>query len=203
MAEKLRTKIRVAGMDQSEVITSKEGITSAVWTALPLTLRADQLVITPGDVTETEIMSHENDIPEDYDAQGTGSSATGSFIKASMAQLKELVGGEVIGEGDDIMFLQSSQIQILNQAIRFRLKDGGAIIIPNAKGYVNIDINAGATDGMFKCPFKFVAQAQIGFEYGLVIQNKATVAAQGAMAPLMAPMSAPVTTESETETKKK
>lgn len=175
MAEKLRTKIRCIGMDSAPVITAQAGISTAVWKPLPLTLRDDQLVITPGDVTETEVQSHENDIAEDYDATGTGRAATGSFIKATMAQLKELLGGETVGTDDDIMFLKSGKLNILSQALRFRLKDGGAIIIPNARGYVDIDINAGATDGMLKCPFKFQSLAQDGFDCDLIIQNKATV----------------------------
>lgn len=175
MAEKLRTKIRCIGMDKAAVITSQAGIATAAWTELPLTLRDDELTITPGDVTETEVQSHENDIAEDYDAIGTGRSATGSFIKATMVQLKDLLGGAIVGTGDDMMFLKTGKLNILSQAIRFRLKDGGAIIIPNARGYVDIDINAGATDGMIKCPFKFQSLAQGDFDCDLILQNKATV----------------------------
>lgn len=174
MAEKLRTKIRCIGMDKADVITSAAGVATAVWQPLPLTLRADQLVITPGNVTENEVQSHENDISEDYDAIGTGRAATGSFIKATMAAMKELLGGATVGEGDDVMFLKSGKLSIMNQAIRFRLKDGGAIIIPNAQGYIDIDVNAGATDGLLKCPFKFQSLAQDGFDCDLIIQNKAT-----------------------------
>lgn len=176
MAEKLRTKIRCIGIDLAEVITSKEEIATATWKEQPLTLRDDQLTIVPGDVTETEVQSHENDIPVDYDVIGTGRVATGSFIKASMTQLKDLLGGELSGADDDLMFLKSGKISILNKAIRFRLKDGGAIIIPNAQGYVDIDINAGATDGMLKCPFKFQSLAQDDFDCDLILQNKTTVA---------------------------
>lgn len=176
MAEKLRTKIRCAGIDLADVIASKDAVAAADWKPQPLTLRADGLTITPEDPTETEVFSHENDIAEDYDAIGNGRTVSGSFIKATMAQLKELLGGETVGADDDVMFLKSGRLNVLNKAIRFRLKDGGAIIIPNARGYVDIDINAGATDGMLKCPFKFQSLAQPGFDCDLVLQNKSAAA---------------------------
>jgi hypothetical protein len=172
MAEKLGTKIRCIGIDFADPITNKEGVASANFVEQMLTLRDDELVITPGDVTETRVQSHENDIDEDYDAIGSGRTASGSFIKASMEQLKELLGGEVVGTGDNAMYLKSGKLPILNKAIRFRLKGGGAIIIPNARGYVDIDANLGATNGMLKCPFKFSSLAQPGFDCDLIIQAK-------------------------------
>lgn len=174
MAEVIKPKIRVLGIDFSDVITSVTALRAAVWTPQPLTLREDALTITPGDITETEIFSHENDDAEDYDAVGSGSTAGGSFINLKPDDLKELVGGVINGTGDEAIFLKSGKIQILEKAIRFRLKNGGAVVIPRARGYVNIDLNLGATDGRFKCPFVFKALAQADFDCGLAWIKKIT-----------------------------
>lgn len=175
MAEKTRGKIRCIGIDLSDVIVSAAGIAAAVWVKQPLALRDDALTVVPGDVTEDEVYSHENDIAEDYDAIGTGSTASGSFMMLTPDELKELVGGVVQGVGENAIFLKSGKINILEKAIRFRLKDGGAIIIPRARGYVDIDLNLGATDGRFKCPFVFKALAQADFDCGLAWQVKIPV----------------------------
>ena len=172
MAEVIKPKSRSIGIDLAPVITSKNAIATTVWKEQPRTLRADALTISPGDVTEDEIYSHENDIAEDYDAIGTGRNASGSFIGMSADQLKDLVGGAVEGTGDAAMFLKTGKINILNTAIRFRLKDGSAIILPNARGYVDIDLNLGATDGRFKCPFKLQSLAQADFDCDLIWVKK-------------------------------
>lgn len=189
MAENLAVKIRCIGIDTADVITTETGIATAAWTEEPLTLRDDELSITPGDVTEDEVFSHENDIPEDYDVTGTGSTAVGSFILASLERMVNLIGGKVSGS----MFIKSGKISILNKAIRFRLKNGDSIIIPNARGYVDFSANMGATDGRLKLPFNFKSMAQADFDCDLIYVKAAT--AQGTSAPLVAP------TETTTEEK--
>ena len=50
----------------------------------------------------------------------------------------------------------------------------GAIVIPNAKGFVLFNGNLGTT-GLMKYPFKFKAMAQSGWDADFVIQEKITV----------------------------
>jgi len=169
MAEKTLLKVRCIGVDSADIITCAAEIAGANWKEQPLTLGDDELSITEGDVTEEEVFSHENDSPEDYQISGSGLTATGSFIKASYAQMKELLGGEISENGD--MFLKSSKKVLISKALRFRLKDGGSIIIPNAKGYVNLSANVGATDGMLKLPFSFKALAQEGFDCDMILTS--------------------------------
>lgn len=192
MAEKILLKVRVDGVDTADVITSAAGIATADWVEQPLTLRDDEVSITEGDVTESETFSHENDSPEDYDITGSGMTAIGSFIKATYAQMAGLLGGTVSGADDAAMFLKSSKKVLLNKALRFRLKSGGYIIIPNAKGYVNMSANLTATDGMLKFPFSFRAMAQAGFDCDLIL--KSTPDAAGAQS-LAAPMTTAATVE--------
>lgn len=183
MAENLGLKLRCIGVDKAPVIVNQAGIATAVWEELPLTLRDDELSIVEEDPTETETFSHENDDAEDYDISGNGMTAIGSFIKATPEQAVALIGGSATGTGDTAIFLKSSKKTLVNYAFRFRLKTGGAVIIPNGKGFVNISLNLGANDGLLKLPFKFKALAQAGFEYSMVMQSKATVAGvQGLMA---------------------
>ncbi|MDR1644220.1 MAG: hypothetical protein LBS05_00120 [Tannerellaceae bacterium] len=169
--ERLIIKARVEGVDFAPVITSEAGITTAVWTAQPVMLRDDEVTIVEGDPEETEVFSHENDAPEDYEVSGQGISATGSFIKASYAQMATLMGGKipVDGEGDPLgMYLHSSKKKVLETAVRFRLKNGGSIILPYAKGSVQFNANVGY-DGVLKHPFRFRALAQGAFETDLIL----------------------------------
>ncbi|MDR3057760.1 MAG: hypothetical protein LBU84_06425 [Prevotella sp.] len=198
MAENLKLKLRCIGIDTADVITSKEGVATAVWTAQPLTLRDDELSVIEADPEETEIYSHENDAAEDYDISGNGITATGSFIKATYAQMKSLLGGEINGADDAAMFIKSAKKAIISKAVRFRLKDGGYLIMPNAKGYVNLNANLGATDGRLKFPFSFKALASTGFDCDVIIKTAGEVAA-----PAMAPLSAPVVAAADTGTKSK
>ena len=158
MAERIIAKARVAGIDFADVIAAAAGIPTAVWEEQPVTLRDDEVSIVEGDPTEDEIFSHENDAAEDYDASGTGISATGSFIKATYDQMAALMGGSVTGEGAAAQYFHSASKLILSKAIRFRLKNGGSVIIPNAKGFVQLNLNAGF-DGVLKHPFRFKALA--------------------------------------------
>lgn len=184
MAENIGLKFRCVGVDKAAVIATEAAIATAVWTPMPLTLRDDELSIVEEDPTESEIFSHENDDAEDYDISGNGMTATGSFIKATYEQAAELLGGTTTGTGDTAVLLKSSKKVLINNAFRFRLASGGAIIIPNGKGYVNLSVNLGATDGLLKLPFKIKALAQSGFTSSLVMQSKATVQAQSLTAPM-------------------
>lgn len=168
MAEKVLLKARVAGIDFADPITSEEGVATASWKEQAVTLRDDEVSITEGDPTESEVYSHENDAPEDYDLQGSGLSAVGSFIKCTRAQLVELMGGKVSGEGDAERFYHSAKKLMLEKAIRFRLKNGGELIIPYAKGSVQLNSNNGA-DGLIKYPFRFRALAQTDFDCDLIM----------------------------------
>lgn len=184
MAENIGLKFRCVGVDKAAVVATEAAIATAVWTPMPLTLRDDELSIVEEDPTESEIFSHENDDAEDYDISGNGMTATGSFIKATYEQAAELLGGTTTGTGDTAVLLKSSKKVLINNAFRFRLASGGAIIIPNGKGYVNLSVNLGATDGLLKLPFKIKALAQSGFTSSLVMQSKATVQAQSLAAPM-------------------
>ena len=198
MAENIGLKFRCVGVDKAAVIATEAAIATAVWTPMPLTLRDDELSIVEEDPTESEIFSHENDDAEDYDISGNGMTATGSFIKATYEQAAELLGGTTTGTGDTAVLLKSSKKVLINNAFRFRLASGGAIIIPNGKGYVNLSVNLGANDGLLKLPFKIKALAQSGFTSSLVMQSKATVDAAGAQG-FAAPMATAATVET-TET---
>lgn len=168
MAERLILKARVDGIDFADVITSKEDIDAATWTPQPVTLRDDEVSIVEADPEESEINSHENDAPEDYDIAGMGMTAIGSFIKATFEQMVELMGGSVDGADATARYLHPSKKVILTKAIRFRLKDGGTLIIPYAKGSVQLNANVGY-DGVVKYPFRFKALAQTGFETDFIV----------------------------------
>lgn len=169
MAERLILKARVAGVDFADVITTEAGVATAVWEAQPVTLRDDEISIVEGDPEESDIYSHENDAPEDYDVSGTGVTAVGSFIKATYEQMVDLMGGKVSGDGDAKMYMHSSAKKVLETAVRFRLKNGGSIILPYAKGSVQFNSNNGF-DGVMKFPFRFRALAQTGFDTDFIIE---------------------------------
>lgn len=168
-------KARVDGIDFADVIATEADLATAVWTAQPLTLRNDEVSIVEGDPTEEEVFSHENDAPEDYDITGAGVTAVGSFIKATLDELATLLGGTVSGASPNGVYAHSAKKILLNKAIRFRMKKGGAIVIPNAKGYVLFNANVGV-DGLVKYPFKFKAMAQAGWDADFLIQETTTPA---------------------------
>ncbi|GAB6010241.1 hypothetical protein [Dysgonomonas reticulitermitis] len=169
MAERTILKARVQSIYFADPITSEEGLTSAVWTEQPLTLRDDEVSIVEAEPETKEVFSHENDSPEDYDIVGGGLTATGSFIKADYDKMAELFGGEVSGTGADMMFKRNATKRPLEKAIKFELKDGSSIILPYTKGYVLLNLNAG-TDGILKHPFNFKSIAQKDFNYDILIK---------------------------------
>ncbi len=154
MAESILLKARVKSIATAAAITAVGGLTTAEWTDLPLTLRDDEVSIVEGDPDESEVYSHENDAPEDYDIAGKGLSAQGSFIKIGYDNLVALLGGEKVGEVGSERFHHSAKKTLLNIALRFTLKDDSTITIPNAKGYVNASLSIGY-GGTQKFPFKF------------------------------------------------
>lgn len=186
MAENTKLKIRCNGIDTADVITSAAGIAAATWTEQPLTLRDDELSIIEQDPTETDVYSHENDAPEDYSIVGNGLSAVGSFIKCSYAQMAELVGGSVGGSAGNQQFEKAAKKVAINKAFRFRLYGGGYIIIPNAKGFVNLSANLGAEDGMLKFPFSLRALAQDDWDCDLIIKLTSDIPGGDPVAPAMA-----------------
>lgn len=156
MAENILLKARVESIEFSDPITKEDDLASAVWVKQPLTLRDDEVIISEEEPEESEVFSHENDAAEDYDIAGAGISASGSFIKIGYDDLVSLIGGVKKGTAPNTTFQKSAKKLLLNKSIKFTLKGGGNIIIPNAKGYVNTNLSIGY-GGVSKFPFKFKA----------------------------------------------
>lgn len=154
MAEKILINARIKSISFADPITSAAGLDTATWVQQPLTLRDDELSIVEVDPDEKEIFSHENDTAEDFDVTGKGLSVVGSFVKATRAQMVELVGGETAGVDAAMKFHKSGRKLLLHKAIKFTMRDDSEVIVPNAKGFVNVSMNIGA-DGVSKFPFKF------------------------------------------------
>lgn len=156
MAENIVLKARIAKMQMAEPITAAGDLAAVAWIDLPLTLRDDAVEIVEGEPEESEVFSHENDATEDYDIAGSGIKVSGSFIKIGYDQLVTLLGGAKVGASPNEKFHKSAKKLLLNKALRFELKNGDEIIIPNAKGYVNTLLSVGY-GGVSKFPFKFTA----------------------------------------------
>lgn len=154
MAENILLKARIASMAMADPITSAAGLTSAVWSDLPLTLRDDELSIIDEDPDESEVFSHENDTAEDYDLIGKGTKVKGTFIKVGYDDLVSLLGGEKIGETGSEKFHRSASRSLVNKAFKFTLKDDSTIIVVNAKGMVQSSLGLGF-GGVQKFPFNF------------------------------------------------
>jgi hypothetical protein len=170
MAERTILKARVESIEFAEPIKSESELNSPdIWKKQPLTLRDDEVSIVEAEPEAKEVYSHENDAPEDYDLIGGGLTITGSFINADYDEIAVLLGGEVTGTGDTAVFKRKAKKTPLNKAIRFTLRDGSTIVIPNAKGYVLLNLNAGS-DGILKFPFSFKAMAQKDFDYDIIIR---------------------------------
>lgn len=156
MAESLYLKVRVEKIEMSDPIVSAAGVATAVWEELPLTLRDDEILIADADPEESEVFSHENDAAEDYDIVGKGTNVSGSFIKATRAQLVDLMGGTSVGADAATRIHRSASRLLLNKSLKFTLKGGGDIIVPNAKGFVMLSASVGF-GGVTKYPFRFKA----------------------------------------------
>lgn len=154
MAEKLLAKMRVKKIEMANPITEYADIATASWVETPLTLRDDELRIYEEEPEEDELYSHENDAPEDTDVVGAGLRATGTFIKASRAEMVTLMGGTTEGTGDAIKYVHSATKLVLKKAFRFTMQDDSVVVAPNASGYVNMDLNIGK-GGRAAFPFNF------------------------------------------------
>ncbi|MFV0310860.1 MAG: hypothetical protein ACK5KN_04330 [Dysgonomonas sp.] len=163
--EKTSVKYVVDGIDfATAAITQFEDIATAEWTPQPLTLRDDTVEIVEGDPEEDEIYSHENDAPEDYEITGTGITVSGSFIKATIPQLIEILGGTNSGTA----FVKSAKKIMFEKTVRFRFKNGGYAVIPKGRGYALLNLNVGR-DGRAKFPFVIKALAPDGWDCDIVL----------------------------------
>lgn len=156
MAEKTIVKLRVKETYFAEPIEASADVDTTVWEKQPLTLRDDEVSVVEGDPEEDELYSHENDAPEDIDITGAGLRLVGSFIKATRAQMVSLMGGAVAGVDPDQRYEHSAKKIVLNKAIKYVCHDGSVVIVPNAKGYVILDMKLGK-GGLSKYPFRFRA----------------------------------------------
>lgn len=154
MAEKLIAKMRVKKIEMSTPITKYADIATAVWAETPLTLRDDELRIFEEEPEEDELFSHENDAPEDTDVVGAGLRATGTFIKMSRAEMATFMGGDTEGAGAGVKYVHSATKLVLKKAFRFTMQDDSVVVIPNASGYVQMDLNLGK-GGRAAFPFNF------------------------------------------------
>lgn len=172
MAQELELlRMRVAGTDFGPVITEKSNVSTTVWEEQPLTYREDEVSITEEEPQVDEVYSHENDDPEDTDVIAGKLLAKGTFINVTMDQLAELTGGTVEGSSPAAMYFSGADKKVLETAVRFRLKKGGAIIIPKAKGWVNTSAVMNAEKGLFRLPFHLECQSQKTFKSRYVIQE--------------------------------
>lgn len=154
MAEKLLAKLRVQKMEMADPITAPGDVDTANWDDLPLTLRDDEIKVVEEDPEEDELFSHENDAPEDTDVVGQGLRLTGSFVKASRAQMVDLMGGETTGAAGAEKYHHSASKLVLKKAIKVTCHDGSVIIAPSVSGYVNLNANLGK-GGRVSFPFNF------------------------------------------------
>lgn len=157
MAEKIIARLRIKETHFAPPISAEAEVATAVWVEQPLTYRDDELIIAEEEPEETMLHSHENDAPEDIEIIGTGLKATGTFIKATRAQMAELMGGTTSGADDEMKYQHSTNKKVLETAIKYLCYDGTEVIIPRAKGSVNMSIAIGK-GGLGRFPFKFTLQ---------------------------------------------
>lgn len=154
MAENTLLKARIKSMAMAAPITSAGGLATADWVNLPLTLRDDEVSIIDQDPEESEVFSHENDVVEDYDIIGNGTTVQGSFIKIAYDSLVTLLGGEKVGTAPNEKFHRSGQRALFNKAIKFTLKDDSTIVLVNVKGIIQSSMSIGF-GGVQKFPFRW------------------------------------------------
>lgn len=151
MAVEIKARLRVKAIYLADPITQSADVSTAVWgDKMPVTLRDDEVLIVEADPEEDPVYSHENDAPEEIDYIGQGLTATGSFIRASRDQLADLMGGEVKSG----KYEHSASKLVLNKAIKMVCADDSEVIIPNASGFVNMNLSLGKS-GTSKFPFSF------------------------------------------------
>lgn len=157
MAENIIARLRIKETHFAPPISAEADVATAVWVEQPLTYRDDELIIAEEEPEETMLHSHENDAPEDIEIVGQGLVATGTFIKATRAQMAEMMGGSTSGADDAMKYQHSTKKKVLETAIKYLCYDGTEVIIPRAKGSVNMSIAIGK-GGLGRFPFKFRLQ---------------------------------------------
>ena len=157
MAEKIIARLRVKETHFAPPISEEADVATAVWVEQPVTYRDDELIIAEEDPEENALYSHENDPAEDIEIIGQGLTARGTFIKATREQMALLMGGTTSGAGDEMKYQHSTQKKVLDTAIKYLCYDGTEVIIPRAKGSVNMNITLGK-GGLGRFPFKFILQ---------------------------------------------
>lgn len=166
--EKLKIKLLVEGIDSTDdAVTDLTTANAATWKEEPLTLRDDEVIIQEADMTEEEIYSHENDDPEDVDYTEGATEATGSFTRPTLDQLVGLMGGKKI----DTAYIKPKRKLIVDRPLRFRLRGGGFVVLPRAKGYVIFNMGLGR-NSRAKFPFKFKALVPSGGETALIWETE-------------------------------
>ncbi|MEN9919685.1 MAG: hypothetical protein RL662_2121 [Bacteroidota bacterium] len=197
MAESIKAKMRVAGIDfSSNPIKDKVTALAATWVGQPKTLRDDELTIVTEAPDEDPVYCHEHDNAIDNSFTGKGQTMTGSFVNMTAAQLVALVGGKL----DGTAYEMTDSLLPINTAVRIRFHGGGWLVFPKVKGYVTLDLNVGV-GGRVKAPFKFTPVVPNAGAIGIWETDTSTVVAPPAplAAPLVAPMSAPVVEKTETK----
>jgi len=157
MAEKIIARLRVKETHFAPPISEETDVATAVWVEQPLTYRDDELIIAEEEPEETSLYSHENDPPEDIEIIGQGLIARGTFIKATREQMVLLMGGTTSGADAEMKYQHTTMKKVLETAIKFVCYDGTEVIIPRAKGSVNMSIALGK-GGLGRFPFKFILQ---------------------------------------------
>ena len=155
MAEKVSSRLRVRKIEFADPIKNAAGYASAVWDPQPYVLADDEVVITQEDLEEDAVEVHNLDAPISVEYSGGKLSFSGSFTEASFEQLKKLIG-DVASSG--MALSKPAKAFTLQKAIRITDAQGNVILIPNAAGYVKLDLNF-SKKGRAKFPFKFIAQA--------------------------------------------
>lgn len=153
MAEKIKAKLIVVGIDEtSDEVKDLATAKSASWKEMPLTYREDELTISEDEPTKNETYSHELDSAVDVDYDFKGVVAKGSFIMPDVAKVSDLIGGTVSGTA----YQMGSTHALINKSLRFRFKQGGYVVLPNASGYALLNMGVGR-NGVVKFPFQLDA----------------------------------------------
>lgn len=158
--------LRIASIAFADPIEASAGVATAEWTDQPSTLKGDSVKIEEADPEEIEEFSNESDAPQDYVAIAGAKALSGSFINMTKTQVVALLGGAVTGTAPSEVAEISATKLVLHTAIKLTDKDGGTIIIPNAKGYCKFSAE---NNNSIKAPFKFKAlQASTAWDVDIV-----------------------------------
>ena len=178
--EKLKIKLLVTGIDSTDdPVTDLASANAAKWKEEPLTLRDDEVIVQEAEPDEEEVYSHENDDPEDVEYTEGATEATGSFVKPTLEQLVGLMGGKK----EDTAYIKPRKKAYIDRAVRFRLKDGGFLVLPRAKGFVLLNIGVGR-GSRAKFPFKLKALVPAGGDTALIWETEKEAPANPANNPI-------------------